>query len=120
MSPDDYRHIVAPKDAELLKSVGGGSIHFCGNGKHLIEPMLEIPDLKGLDFGQSQMMDIHRIYGVCRERNVAITNHIPPHEQLLDGTIGSDFPTSIVIVHETESIEDAREVVISHQQATVA
>jgi hypothetical protein len=41
--------------------VGGGSIHFCGNGQHLIEPMLQISDLSGLDFGQSAMMDTKRI-----------------------------------------------------------
>ena len=118
VSPNDYRNTIAPMDARVLKAVGGGSIHFCGNGEHLVEPMLEIPDLKGLDFGESRMMDIDRIYALCRERNVTITNHIPPREQLLDGTIQRNFPTGIVIVYETESIDDAREVVQAYQRQT--
>ena len=120
MSPDDYRHTVAPMDAQLLKAVGGGSLHFCGNGEHLVEPMLEIPDLKGLDLGQSEMMDIDRIYALCRERNVTITNHIPPREQLIDGTVQNKFPTGIVIVYETENVEDAHEVIQAYQRQTVS
>ncbi len=116
MSPSDYRNIVAPMDARLLEAVGGGSIHFCGNGEHMVAPMLEIPGLRGLDFGQSTMMDFDRIYSLCRERNVAITNHIPPREQLLNGSIKNKFPTGIVIVYETESMDDAREVVQAYQQ----
>ena len=104
MSPRDYRNMVAPMDALLLKAVGGGSIHFCGNGEHLVDPMLEIPGLKGFDFGQSTMMDFDRIYSVCRERNVVITNHIPPREQLFNGSVKHRYPTGIVIVYETESI----------------
>ena len=116
MSPDHYRHIVAPMDAQLLKMVGGGSLHFCGNGEHMIEPMLEIPEVEGLDFGQSEMMDIRRIYALCRERNVTITNHIPPREELIDGTIRRDFPTGVVLVYQTESVEDGREVVQAYQR----
>ena len=116
MSPDDYRNMVAPMDARLLKAVGGGSIHFCGNGEHLVESMLEIPDMKGLDVGQSTMMDFDHLYGLCRKHNVAITNHIPSREQLLDGTVQSNFPTGIVIAYETENIEDAREVLQAYQR----
>ena len=116
MSPGDYRNMVAPMDARLLEAVGGGSIHFCGNGAHLVEPMLEIPGLKGLDFGQSTMVDFDRVYGLCRERNVTLTNHIPPRAQLLNGTVQHNFPTGIVIVYETKSMNDAREVVRAYQR----
>ncbi len=117
MSAGNYRDVAAPMDAQLLKAVGSGSIHFCGNGEHLVESMLEIPDLKGLDLGQSAMMNVDRIYGLCREHNVTLTNHIPPREQLLDGTAQNNFPTGIIIVYETESIDDAREVVRAYQSA---
>ena len=116
MSPRNYRDFVAPMDARLLKAVGGGSLHFCGKGQHLIEPMLEISEVQGLDFGQSKMMDIDRIYSRCRRRNVTITNHIPPREQLIDGTVRRHFPTGIVLVYETESINDACEVVQGYQR----
>jgi len=116
VSAATYRDVIAPQDAQLLHEVGGGSIHFCGNGEHLIEPMLEIPDLKGLDFGESWKMDMHRIYRACRERGVAITNYTPSREELVDGSVRRDFPTGIVIVYLTHDIDDAREVVQAYQR----
>ena len=62
------------------------------------------------------MMNVDRIYAICRERNVALTNHIPPREQLLDGTVHKNFPTGIVIAYETESIEDTQQVLQAFQR----
>jgi hypothetical protein len=120
VSPDTYRNMIAPLDSRVLKAVGGGSLHFCGNGEHLIKPMLEIADLKGLDFGQSLMMDSDRIFAMCRERNVAITHHTPPREHLVDGTVRRRFPTGVVLVYQTQNMDDAREVVQAYQHGAVS
>ena len=111
VSPKTYRQMILPQDAELLKRVGAGSIHFCGNGEHLIEPMLEIPDLRGIDLGQSELMDAKRIYEMCSQRKVPVTNIKPSKKDLLDGQAARDYPTGAVFVHNTESAEDARQVV---------
>ncbi|MDO9464719.1 MAG: uroporphyrinogen decarboxylase family protein [bacterium] len=111
VSPDTYREMILPHDARLLKEIGTGSIHFCGNGQHLIEPMLEIPDLCGIDLGQSEMMDIKKIYGRCTEKNVAITNLKPSREDLISGKAIRDYPTGVVFLYHTENIDDAIEVV---------
>ena len=62
------------------------------------------------------MMNVDRIYAICREHNVALTNHIPPREQLLDGTVRQKFPTGIVIAYEAESFDDAQEVLQAFQR----
>jgi len=72
VSPDQYKDHIKPFDEMVLKESGTGSIHFCGNGQHLIEKMLEIPYLKGLDFGEPEKMDINNIYGMSREKKVAL------------------------------------------------
>ncbi len=115
VSPDTYREVVAPTDAELLRRIGTGAIHFCGNGQHLIEPMLEIPALRGLDFGQSRMMDLGPIYEECRRQRVAITNLQPERAELTSGEARRAYPTGVALVYPTTSIEDAREVVLSHR-----
>ena len=115
ISPDTYGEIVGPSDAKLLQKVGKGSIHFCGNGQHLVEPMLEIPDLCGLDFGQADMMDIKKIYEMAQERKVALTCLKPSRHELISGQVVADFPTGVVLVYNTESIDDACEVVAAYR-----
>ena len=110
LSPDTYADTVRPHDARLLHSVGGGAIHFCGDGQHLVGNMLEIPDLLGLDLGQPEMMDIPRICAQCRERKVALTNLQPSREDLISGKARKDFPTGCVMVYQTDNYENASEV----------
>lgn len=117
VSPDTYREMVRPQDSNLLKQTGSGSIHFCGNGRHLVEPMLEIPDLRGLDFGQPEMMDIKEIYALCSERKVALTNLHPPREDLISGKALRDYPTGVVFAYNTDDIEDAIEVVAGYKSS---
>ena len=35
-SPDGYAEFIRPYDESLLASMGGGAIHFCGDGQHLV------------------------------------------------------------------------------------
>ena len=116
VSPDTYRRMILPHDARLLQEVGGGAIHFCGDGQHLIEPLLEIPDLRGIDLGQSAMMDAGLIYRMCAEKKVAITNLRPTRDDLITGKAAREFATGVVFVYTTEDIQDALDVVIRYNQ----
>ena len=111
LSPEMYDTFVRPHDSKVLHEVGCGSIHFCGNGQHLIEKMLDIPDLKGIDLGQPELMDVPTFYAMCRERNVAVTNLKPSRDALMSGEAVREFPTGCVFVYLTDDIEDAKEVV---------
>ena len=115
LSPSTYGEFIRPHDARVLREVGSGSIHFCGNGQHLIEKMLDIPDLRGLDFGQPELMDVAAIYAMCRERKVAVTNLNPSRDDLLSGKAVRDFPTGCVFLYHTDSVDDAREVVQAYR-----
>jgi hypothetical protein len=111
LSPKRYALAVRPHDESVLAGVGGGSIHFCGNGAHLVGEMLGIPGLRGLDFGQPDQMDVPAIYGLCRERRVALTHLMPGREDLVSGSARRQFPTGVVFVYRPQSVADAREVV---------
>jgi hypothetical protein len=110
VSPDTYREMILPQDARLLTDIGSGSIHFCGNGQHLIEPMLEIPDLRGIDLGEPEMMDTKWIYKTCAQKKVSITNLMPSRDDLVNGKAVKEYPTGVVFVYHTEDIEDALDV----------
>jgi hypothetical protein len=117
ITPDMYAEQVQPHDERILEELGGGSIHFCGNGEHLVGKMLGIEHLEGLDFGDSRSMDIGRIYAMCRERGVAISNVNPSREDLVSGKAARDFPTGAVFVYETDSFADAADLVRSYRPA---
>jgi hypothetical protein len=116
LSPEMYAEFVRPHDARVLKEMGAGSIHFCGNGQHLIRRMLEIPDLRGFDFGQPNLMDVQAIHARCKERKVAITNLNPSRDDLVGGIARRDFPTGVVFVYQTSNMEDAAEVVRKYRR----
>lgn len=110
LSPDMYEEHVRPHDARLLREIGKGSIHFCGNGQHLIRPMLEIPDMLGLDFGEIHLMDAQWIYNAVREHSVSVVPYKPSRDYLISGKAARDYPTGVVFTYPAESWEDAREV----------
>lgn len=114
LSPEMYAEHVKPHDARLLREIGKGSIHFCGNGRHLIRPMLDIPDLLGLDFGEIHLMDARWIYEACRERKAAVFPYKPSRDDLISGKAAREFPTGVVFAYAAESWYDAREVAIAY------
>jgi hypothetical protein len=102
-----YEEHVRPHDTRLLQLIGGGSIHFCGNGAHLVDSFLQIPHLRGLDFGQPEMMDIPPIYTRCRDRGIPCIRLSPPREDLLTGKARRDFPTACSLLYMTSDYTDA-------------
>jgi len=116
LSPQMYAEQVRPHDQRLLLAVGGGSQHFCGNGQHLIAPMLDTEGMKGFDFGQPWLMDEDLIYSQTVARHVPFTNHRPPREELLNGHARRRFPTGVVFTYEPRDFDDAREVVEAFQR----
>ena len=115
VSPELYEEFIMPYDAKLLAKIGGGSIHFCGDGAHLISKMTEIKGIMGLDFGQPWYMDIGSIYANCREKKIALTHLSPSREDLISGKAAADFPTGAVFVYYTNNIDDAKEVIEGYQ-----
>lgn len=110
-----YANQIGPHDGRLLEAVGGGSIHFCGNGEHLVDAMLDVPGMKGFDFGQPWMMDVPRVYEKTRQARIPYTNQQPPRDDLISGRANRDFPTGVVLTYETDDLEEARNVVSAAQ-----
>lgn len=107
LSPGMYREYVLPHDTRLLEAMGTGSIHCCGEFGHLIEPMLEIEPLRGIDFGQSWLNDVASAYAECARRGVALTRVVPARDELASGRAAADYPTGALFVYETSDWPDA-------------
>ena len=55
ISPERHREFCIPYTRRALDAIGGGWVHWCGDGHHLIDAYLEIPDLYGFQFGQLEL-----------------------------------------------------------------
>ena len=114
LSPSMYEDIVRPIDARLTAAFGKVSLHSCGKWDHLIDSIVAIPGLAGLDPGNPEMMDIQSIYARCREKGIAITNLLPAREDLVSGKAVRDFPTGVVFVYAAQNYADAQEVAAAY------
>lgn len=108
LSPETYRERVMPFDAMVLAGMEGGSIHSCGRFEQVIPEMLKIPDLKGIDFGQSYMNDLNAIVPLVQARGVALTRVMLRDEWADLDTVKQAFPTGISCWQLTASPEAIR------------
>lgn len=62
ISPALYEEFVFPEDARILEELGGGAIHFCGKGDHLMPIFDQLPDFYALNLSQPEMNDMETVY----------------------------------------------------------
>ena len=67
LSPELYREFVVPYNGRVFEAFGGGTLHYCGNGRHQLENYLATPGLVGLNvwcMGEfEQVFEAQRIVG---------------------------------------------------------
>ncbi|MBN2472906.1 MAG: hypothetical protein JXN59_19445, partial [Anaerolineae bacterium] len=110
LSPEMYRDIVLPYDAQLVAAVGGAGIHFCGRGQHQIDNLLTIPGCETIDFGQPEMNDLTSIYARAAPRRVALSRLSLPPELLRADVAKARFPTGVSLVYQPVTTAEARQL----------
>jgi len=115
ISPVMYRDHVAAHDETVLKGLGGGGIHYCGKGDHLIPEILALPSLTAIDMGQPEMNDLDRVYRLLADRRIPLVRVRVPEEQLLSGQAHERFPTGVTFMHAVPSIEHARRFIDAYR-----
>lgn len=118
VSPRMYRKQIAPHDERVLAELGGGGIHSCGNFMHNVGAMLELPSVRCLDFGQSQLNDVDAIYTQARPRRIALLRVQVTADELRDSELRrrlrTRFPTGVSLLYAAPSLEAAREAVAAY------
>lgn len=110
VSPEMYRQRLAPHDERVLSELGGGGIHCCGCIRHLVEAFLELPSLRSLDLGQSELNDVDAIYQQARAREIPLIRVAVDEEDLFSGQVKQRFPSGVVLIHRARSFEHATRV----------
>lgn len=110
MSQAMYLASVAPHDAWVLRQMGGGAIHSCGNVDHLAAALLNLKHNRSLDLGQPLLNDLDRLYPAARDRGIALIRIDANEQDLRSGAARKKFPTGVVFKHDAASLEHAREI----------
>ena len=108
VSPEMYRHQIAPHDERVLRESGGGGIHSCGTISHLVDEFLALPSLRTIDFGQSEMNDVDSIYARAASRKIPLTRVAVRPDDLEAGRVDERFPTGVSLIYRAESLTDAK------------
>ncbi len=72
LSPRMFDRFIKPYDARLLKTFGGGAIHFCGRGDHYIRSASEIEGLTTINMSQPEYNNMDTIFAHTVDRGIAI------------------------------------------------
>lgn len=77
LSPEIYRQFILKREERCLSSLGGGAIHFCGRGSHVIEAMGKIRGLTGINLSQPELNEMETIYHATVDRGINLLGLAP-------------------------------------------
>ena len=75
-SPNLYREFGVKYNAMISKEFGGIVVHSCGDVQNVVEAMVEIPGLRGLDFTIPQVPDWSKIRNYAAGKTVLCLRHL--------------------------------------------
>lgn len=110
-----YREMVLPFDRRLDEELHGVGVHFCGNGMHQVENLLQIPGLTSIDLGNPEQVDLDRLFGKVHERRVALTRLSVPEAELSASRLRRRFPGAVNGVYTPKSFQHAQELLRAYR-----
>ncbi|HNS21179.1 MAG TPA: hypothetical protein PKH24_11810 [Sedimentisphaerales bacterium] len=72
LSPAMYEEFAMPFDQRLLDELGGGAIHFCGRGDHLISRIAGLSGVHAVNVTQPALNDMETIFRHTIDRGVSL------------------------------------------------
>jgi hypothetical protein len=70
LSPAMYEDFVRPCDQRLLDELGGGGIHFCGRGDHLLAKLGQLSGLHAVNTTQPVLNNVETIFANTIDRQI--------------------------------------------------
>ena len=82
VSPSQAEEFVFPYLRKAYAPFGGAVVHFCGRADHLLEPLLELPEVKGINLGEPewQKLSWEEIMKMVLSKGKAYYGHWPRKE----------------------------------------
>lgn len=72
LSPEIYAEFIRDREARCLRELGGGGIHFCGRGSHVIDQLGAISGLSVVNMSQPHLNDMEVCFASTIDRGVKL------------------------------------------------
>lgn len=72
ISPEMYEKFYMEMDQKILDAFGGGILHFCGKGDHLIESFSRLRGLTAINMSQPDWNDMDKVYRNTIDKGIEI------------------------------------------------
>jgi hypothetical protein len=72
LSEDHYLEFVRPYDEIISRELGPICIHYCGASKPFHFQVIDVPGLRGVNFGDPQMQDMDTVISELNRKNIAV------------------------------------------------
>jgi uroporphyrinogen-III decarboxylase len=80
LSKEHIQEFIVPYLDRLLNHFGGGYVHFCGKNPHLLEAVMGLPKVLGINLGNPEKHDMEALLRDCAERDKVYYGSIPRGE----------------------------------------
>jgi len=80
ISPEHIDEFVTPYTKRVLDFAGGGYIHYCGKNDHLLDCMLGIDNVRGINFGNADMHDMVEVLKRIAKAEKVYYGHVTQYE----------------------------------------
>ena len=117
VSPRMYREQIGPYDEQVLRELGGGGLHSCGNFRHNAAEYLGLPSMQCLDLGQPELNDLDALYALARERRIPLVRVSVSERELVSGSVLRRFPTGVSLLHHCESLAHGQRIMEAYLKA---
>jgi len=99
-----YREFLKGYNERVLCELGGGWVHYCGDGRQIRSEVLSTRGALGINFGNPEMQDIADIY------DVASKVKIPVLRWRVDKLLPEHIKTGITLTSGARNLESARKM----------
>lgn len=81
ISKEHIDEFIIPYLKKVLTKYGGGYVHYCGKNPHLFESIIDIPEVKGINFGNPEKHDMESILKRCADNGKIFYGSIPKTQE---------------------------------------
>ncbi|TVQ16915.1 MAG: hypothetical protein EA382_19490 [Spirochaetaceae bacterium] len=74
LSPEIYDEFIFDRESRCLSELGGGAIHYCGRGSHVIDRFAKMPDLTAVNLSQPHLNEMETVYRSTVDRGIVLLN----------------------------------------------
>ena len=70
LSPEIYDEFILERERRSINELGGGVIHYCGRGSHVIDRFSRIESLSGVNLSQPHLNEMDAVYEATVDRGI--------------------------------------------------